>query len=365
MGDWDHTYLLNHARPYAKLVVEIDAVAGAAPSRTELRELEALLKRYCAKPGGVTLRVDQVIPRHVARARTVESLALEYVDGPADEEAAFLYLIFYDTRLRGPAAVVSKPSFSPFPFPSIAIDRAYRMRGNLYRGTFDRAVLRHETCHALGLCAQASRHALNGHCIDDTCLMYSNLFFSVGRFLTLRNPWKNTALCRDCEAELQHNMAVAPKPNERFWRGYLCRIEDGYQVLGLPGFVYVHFGEPLAEPDRELTEWRQQTAAAMAGDDTVLSAATNTFDPWQHVPALARFSREPEPTLRELAQKLFERIAAALTTMATTDPAEARSTLSDGLIEAAAPFPAVQAALAALRQRIAEPAGPPAGATGG
>jgi hypothetical protein len=351
-ADWEHSYFVNHRAPYAKLEVEIDVVQGTAPSSRELRELQAFLNRFCDKPGGITLRISDIIPRSVAATRGGDSLALEYCGGPSDAQTAYLYLIYYDSRLRGPDVTVDKPSFSSH-FPTIYIDRGYRLSGNPYAGTFARAILLHEAGHALGLCATTNHHGAEGHCTNDACLMAPALNFSVRRFLTLRNPWTNRALCPDCVAELERNKTIAPAHTQHYRDGYLIRNETGYHILTAPALLYVHFGDASGLPDEELVTWRNKSAGQLARGEIGFAAATNTFQLDGNLDALARFAGEKDHQVHDLAQHLLEDIAGKVEKLAADDAELARTVLSDDFIRTMENFPDLHNKLTQLRSRLA------------
>src|SRR5688500_7411888 len=255
-SDWEHTNLYNHRAPHSRLLVEIDAVEGQGPTKDELRSLEEFLRRYCDKPAGITIKVDSIIPRGTALGRTAESLALEFMAGSTEADTAFLYIIFYHARLRGKGVATENPSFSPLPHPIVYIDRSYHMLGNPYPATFARAVLLHETGHALGLCATTNHHGGGGHCKTSSCRMNPSIAFNPYRFITLRNPWTNTALCSHCVTQLEQYKSTPSTPNVDFWHGYYRFTQAGYQAFGAPGLYYVKFGDPLTVPHDALQEAR-------------------------------------------------------------------------------------------------------------
>lgn len=361
---WEHSNLYNHGARYPKLYVEIDSVAGQGPSRDELRELESFLREHCDKPGGITIKVDNVIPQPAVAGRPAELLALEYLNGPPDRDSAFLYILFYNTRLRGKEALTDYPAFSPLPHPIVWIDRSYRFFGNPWPATFRRAILLHEVGHALGLCAADSRHASGGHCTNDRCRMKPSIHLDLRRLITLRNPWTNRALCQDCRDDLARLRQTPANPRFEFWHGYYRRREEGYQVIGVPGMTYVHFGEALAEPSEALAEARSEALPRLIRSNYTGWLTVEGFDPWEHLPALTRFARETDSGLQMIAAQLFDSIASHVETAAKTDPADARRRLSDDLIAAAAPHPPQHARLSQLRATLAaadsaDPAGPP------
>jgi hypothetical protein len=355
--DWSHSNLYNHRAPHSRLLVEIDAVEGQRATKDELRALEEFLRRNCDKPGGITLRVDSIIPRQTALGRTAESLAAEFMCGHTTPDTAYLYIIFYHARLRGKDVATENPSFSHLPHPVVYIDRSYRMLGNPYPATFARAVLLHEAGHAVGLCATTNHHGREGHCINVNCRMNSAINFNPYRFLTLRNPWTNTALCADCIAELERNKSNPSHATVEFWHGYFRRTEPGYEILGVPGLYYVRFGAPLTTPSDELREARRQAIAGLATGEYSFWATAEAFDPWEHREAFGRFVREKEPPLRLLARDVFKKIFEHLDDLAVTESDAVRESLTDEFIAMAEEFPEQHAQLLALREELHAPPG--------
>jgi hypothetical protein len=350
---WAHSNLYNAPAPYPKLFVEIDAVEGYGPTKDELHALEEFLQRYCDKPGGITLKVDTIIPKRTARGRSAESLALEHLKGAPDPASALLYILFYDGRLRKNGKT-ENPSFTALPHPIVYIDRSYHLALNPYGKTFSRAMLLHETGHALGLCAESSQHGDEGHCLDSTCLMYSSLVFHGRRFFTFRNPWTNISLCKACAADLARNKTRTADGRFGFWGGYFVRHEEGYQVIGLPNWNYVHFGEPLRDVPDSIVADRQEAIVQITRGDYEACSTVADLNPWEHMPAFTRWTRDDRPGMQELAAGVFEKIVRQVEAMPDE---EALPYLTDDFIAAAAPFPAIKERLVALREDLSAPAG--------
>jgi hypothetical protein len=355
--DWDHNNLYNTRAPYPRLYVEIDAVEGYAPSERDRLALEEFLRRYCDKPGGITVKVDTIIPRQTARNRTADSLAIEYMGGPDVPDAAYLYVLYYNGRLQGKDRGVENPSFSHQPYPIVYIDRAYHMLGNPFGRTFSRAVLLHETGHALGLCATSSHHAKGGHCTNHACRMNPALNFNITRFVMLRNPWDNVELCKDCIADLDRNRSSPAVASIDFWHGYYRRREAGYQVLGLPGLKYVRFGEPLAAPDDQLKEARRLWMADLASGRYANWYNIEAFDPFEHLDALARFAQEKDDHLRMAMKDLFLKLFDRLDELGETEAENVLPLLSDEFIALAQEYPEERAKFVSLREELAAPCG--------
>jgi hypothetical protein len=282
---------------------------------------------------------------------------VEYLDGTPDPEAALLYVLFYNSKLKGSGAGVDNPAFSHDPHPIVWIDRGYRMLGNPYPTTFSRAVLLHETGHALGLCARTNHHGKEGHCSTADCLMHRSIRFDITRFLTLRNPWANIALCADCQNELAANRVQPASQRYEFWHGYFRRREDGYQVMGVPGVTYVNFGPALAAPTDDMLEMRRRAIVDMARGEYLHWATIGNFDPWEHLPALRRFAREGNAPLPRLMESLFEDLFGKLEELAEKRPEEALEWLTDEFIEVTKEFPEQGTKFASLREDLSAPPG--------
>jgi hypothetical protein len=352
---WEDHRFPNYPRPYDKLLVEIDAVEGTQPKREELEALETFLARSTAKPGGVTVKLDNIIPRELARQRGPDALALEYLNGPADERTAFLYIFCYRSKLAGWGVKPDNPQFTYFPYPcSVFIDRSYLgFYGLFHRKVIRRAILLHEAGHALGL-ARNSDHTKDGHCINAGCLMRPHVTFHFRRFLTLRQPWGNTSFCADCERDLESFKTASPKPNERLWHGYFVHEKTGYQILTLPGFVYVHFGAATELSKGTLDDVRRATIADMNRKGTTFTATTNSIDPAQHTEALTLLLREKNDVLHALAKGIFEKGASLAESLAESEPEAARGLTSEAILSATKELPEIQAKLQAVRRKLTE-----------
>jgi hypothetical protein len=187
--------------------------------------------------------------------------------------------------------------------------------------------------------------------------MRSAINFNLRRLLTFRPPLDNTELCADCRHDLETYKSAEPPPNARFWRGYFVRTGEGYQILTLPGFIYVHFGELADLGPGKLAEARRGAITSVTGrGNSNINAAATLPDGAE---AIARFiSREiEEDPLRHVAQLLLEDCIALAENLRTTDPEQARGIVSDTLVGAAAAFPELQTRMKALRDLLEKPAG--------
>jgi hypothetical protein len=358
---WENHRLPNAAEPYDKLLVEIDAVAGTAPGADELAELKTFLEQVTNKQGGVTLKVDNLIPNTVARGRGPDSLALEFLNGPADERTAFIYILCYRSGLGRLFAKADQPNFTFFPYPcAIFIDRSYgAFNFWFYHAPLQRVFLRHEIGHALGL-ARNPTHTNRGHCTNEGCFMRAAINFNFRRLLAFRPPLDNTELCADCRHDLELFKTAEPPSNARLWHGYFLRAGEGYQILTLPGFVYVHFGELVELTPEKITEARRNAVASVTGRANSNINATFTLP--DAAAAIARFvDRETEQdALHQVAQAIFENCIAQAEAVQETNREQAREIVSETLIGAAAIFPELQTRMKGLHAKLAEAAITPA-----
>ncbi len=355
---WERHRLPNAARPYDKLLVEVDAVEGSEPNAAELADLKTFLAHFTSKPGGVTVKLDNLIPPAKARGRAADSLALEYLNGPSDEQTAFLYVLCYRGRLSPLRGQAENPNFTHYPYPSaIFINRAYAFGWFSLSSRARQLIMRHEVGHALGL-ADNRRHSERGHCTNEGCLMRPGLRFDFFRLLTFRPPFTNTEFCADCRRDLEsYQLADAP-PGARFWQGYFVRSGEGYHVFTLPGMVYVHLGEFAQVDAARLAALRREALGSITG------RGDRKYELHGDLPAAAaglrRFvERETEAEgLKELAEKTLASCLAQAEAIQDSDRETAREIVGVALPAAAPKFPELHARLQALHDRLAEGAKP-------
>src|SRR5437667_9068726 len=100
---WKPHLLFLQSAPHPRLYVEVDAVEGTAPDDESLRRLQEFLEAHCAKPAGIQIVRDGVIPREQARGIAPLALARRFMSGPKGDSnsppAAYIYILFFDTAL--------------------------------------------------------------------------------------------------------------------------------------------------------------------------------------------------------------------------------------------------------------------------
>jgi hypothetical protein len=358
---WENHRLPNTPQPHDRLLVEIDAVAGMEPSAAELAQLRTFLEQHTHKPGGIEIKIDNLIPAQVARGKTPNALALEFLNGPADERTAFIYVLCYRSRLAGWFRKADNPYFTYFPYPcAVFIDRSYgAITDWFFRKDVRGALLRHEIGHALGA-GRDTAHTKNHHCANADCLMAPALNMSISRLLTFRRPWTNLELCADCRRDLATYRTATPDPRQRIWRGYFRHDGEGYQVLTLPGYFYVHFGDPAEMPEEKLAEGRRE--AKEAGE----LHFSGGFSIPDDAEAIARFlTQEKEHEgLQGFAGAMLGKCIEMVETGEGAVPDNVRAITSDTMIAAAANFPELQVKLKSLREKLPPPEPATAEATG-
>jgi len=306
-GFWNPQVLYLAAWPYPKLHVEVDAIESVAPTREQLDELRAFLERVCDKPGGITVAVDDVIPKATARGRSSHSLALEFFGGAADALTAPLYILFHDSRVTSDA--MADPYFTALPFPgAIFVDARVKTFAAPELAAAAARVLQHEAGHALGL-TRNTAHSDAIHCTNAPCLMNANYRI---QFDVLKLAYKSRLpdFCADCLVDLHEGRNAAPPENLRFAGPALVREEANYQVATLPGMIYVHFG-----PARRLTpQWiAAERAKALRmkpqPDARQTLRATSNFRTAEADKLIAALERDPQKSVRELAELLRAKMA--------------------------------------------------------
>ena len=239
---WQPWLLYNHPAPYATLHVEVDAVAGCEPDPRWLQQLRDFLTREAGKPGGVTVRLDDVIPRSTAATLSSSALALRHIDGP-DGDAAFMYVLYYDSSLNA-SLKTANPHAIAFPYPcAIFIDRNYNEGG--FGDEVGGEVLVHEAGHLLGA-ARSYNHGDGAHCRRRDCIMNAAFEYSPLRKWVGGKVTPQQEFCPECRLDLARWRAMPPAAGLRFDGPLLVRDAGDYQVYALPNAVHLHAGTARA-----------------------------------------------------------------------------------------------------------------------
>lgn len=241
---WKPHLLLVSSNVHRRLEIEIDAVAGAEPTASNVRLLKTFLEAHCQKPDGITVRLDPVIPRVAAKGLTPQDLSGRYCDGPRDVDSAYCYFLFYDSRLAGVNRHEPFTTRSPFP-GAVFIDDCYVRQWNWLPGAGMEPglMILHEAGHLLGLASNRS-HGDGSHCTNLNCIMNRELTVRPARVILPGPVMPQRNFCPDCQEELEEANKAEPPANIRFRSGYAIRSEPLYQVVSSPGFTFIHAGKP-------------------------------------------------------------------------------------------------------------------------
>ncbi|CAN5127681.1 hypothetical protein BH23VER1_BH23VER1_05680 [soil metagenome] len=301
---WNPHRLFLSADVYPKLLVEIDVVdaaGGGGPSAEQTAFLANFLAQACDKPGGVEVRIDDRIPASEARGVPPNALALRHIGGPSDSRTAFIYVLYYDSRLAGEKEN-RLPETTLLPYPAcIMIDRAYDPFGMVSK--YGDLILVHETCHILGL-TRNTAHGDGAHCTNAGCLMNATMQFSALARIVGSDPGHQRDLCPDCTRDLSRERAAPPPANVRFVGPLLVRSEPGYQVVALPDFVYLATGSPATLDPAEVTMAARSAASTFQkSEDMWLMARAPSDDRPATLRALTRAESDPYAAVSFVAKE--------------------------------------------------------------
>lgn len=235
---WSPHLLLTADAPYRKLYVEIDAVKGAEPGAREIAAIKSFLEQHCRKPDGVRVELDDVISRAEAKGKSRKALAEFHLDGPPDQDSAYAYFLFYDSKLAGTKKENPVTTRIPYPY-SVFVDRRYPGWWLTTFADMKPRLLIHEAAHLLGLSANQG-HGDGLHCTNNPCLMNPSLYVSLPRLFLPGDDVRQKTFCTDCLADLTEYRDSLPPANVRLIGPYCVRSESGYHVVSTPGFVFIH-----------------------------------------------------------------------------------------------------------------------------
>ncbi|MEM7390880.1 MAG: hypothetical protein AAF492_00920 [Verrucomicrobiota bacterium] len=302
---WRPDLLFMDTETYPKLMVEVDYVDGSRPRQKTLDALADFLNRYLPRPEPVRVVLDDRISRGHARGRSFGSLGLEFIDGPSDDRTAFMYMLFFDSRdLKMPP---SKPHMNRLPYPAaIYVDRQYFRFNRFLFPAWDRSMARHEAGHLVGL-TFGLPYGDGAHCLDETCLMYWKVVVYYSDLFSRHDGVPQKDLCENCEKALILK-AEEPRPDHLHFSGpRVVRSEEGYHVLSLPGFIYVHIGE-LADLDEAELEEGRQTAIKVNRNEEAFYAVSNTVEVEVVERMLDALDNDPYEGVRLIAKGLRDEL---------------------------------------------------------
>ena len=331
---WNPHLLFLNQVPHDSLYVEVDAVAGTEPGAEVLAELERFLRRYCDKPGGITVARDDVIARTAAAGYHHEALALQYLDGPqsvSNSNPAFIYVLYFDsslrpdtgkpersavhkhTRLRVDSRYVDpvSPHVNPEPYPAaIYIDERFLRTMPRQSETL---IIRHEAAHVLGL-TRNPNHGAEYHCTRRQCLMASHLNIGFFKLILGRYPFVQTNLCEACDDDLVRGRNEQ-STNVRFAGPVLVRSEREYFVGSLPAEVSLGAGDSTRFDVAKFLKRARDDGRRMKGQFSHRYWADYSAEPAEverQIKQMAEAQQDPLPIVRDAARQLGARAQEAL-----------------------------------------------------
>lgn len=240
-------------QPYSRLYVEVDRIENVDIPKGVLDELEEFLGKYCDKPDGIEIVIDDVIPKSEYMGRSAEIVGNLFIDGPAvgsdNNNTAYLYVFFYDSSKMGEQPYCRTPHVDHAYPSAIFYDIDF---ARIIKDRFARSMMLHETGHVLGLCKN-TEHGDGGHCANDGCIM-SKIVVSISKVI-LGLPLDKLDLCADCQNDLKMLQTANQAGKMSFNGPFLVRQEDGYWVASLPVSDLVSF------TGTDTFDWRQSLGA--------------------------------------------------------------------------------------------------------
>jgi len=312
-GSWQPHLLYLLATPHPRLYVEVDAVAGCAPSDETLNKLREFLTTYCEKPDGIEIVRRPLISKEEARGLPPHALARKFLAGPpagTGAAPAFMYLLYYDSALSEESLPAAQSGFNKnphtdiLPYPSIYMNVRYG-----FEKSVPDEMLVHETGHLLGLVSR-KEFAAGHHCLDPNCLMNRTLRISLSRKFIGRHPTTQIQLCGRCMQELEDSLKLSPPMNLRYAGPVLVRSEIGYEVLALPNRVKVVLGD-LTDDDCQAFA-SEVKAEAPRPSDQELRVMCVVKPALRQNPAalreiLRRAQADPQACVRHVASQLWQK----------------------------------------------------------
>ena len=202
------------SQTYTRLIVEIDYVQGHAPDSAALALLEQRILERLAKPGGVSLQVDDAIAAIGTASSAADLAALEaaHRETFSGGDTAALYLLYVDGHSAsddsaGSVLGLAYSSSSLALYPETIASAANRV---VNATEVESAVLVHELGHALGLVnlgtPQQTPHedsAHPGHDLKEGCVMNHAIESTNVRLVIQNSGSVPTQFCAECIADLQ------------------------------------------------------------------------------------------------------------------------------------------------------------------
>ncbi|RME70171.1 MAG: hypothetical protein D6776_12040 [Planctomycetota bacterium] len=293
------------------------------PKPRELAIFERFLRRYCDKPEGITIALDDRLSEGALAGEDPALVALRHMDGPPQGggESAYLYVLIFDSRLESrpvpdpPRVLRSCPT-------AILIDRAWLLahrKPTIGQRALLAVALVHGAGEVLGLWPEANGRPAG--CADRGCVMDRAIFDVSPLDVTLgRASLDEPRLCAPCRARLLAGRAGKAPGNLRFVGPALVRSAQGYYVASLPFYSWLGIGQPK---DLAVDELLANAVAYMEQRPGYHARGVSYVDgavPWPLAPerrkavaaALRRAARDPDRAVARLARLLERKLRARI-----------------------------------------------------
>jgi hypothetical protein len=208
----------------SSLVIEIDWQEGARPRDKAVEALRQCAEKYCDKPDGITVALDEPLnvvdengePQEWPVDRKELHLFLYNIHKktcnlrPEDETTAYLHVIYVRKgRNRGWTLWYMDGTALIVIFQEKIERHAF---GLLTAAKLESLVLRHEFGHYLGLVRNPGHSTKTGHCVNPTCPMYSRMDFRsvLSNFIPGLFGCLPRDFCKECRADLERGRRGEP-----------------------------------------------------------------------------------------------------------------------------------------------------------
>ncbi|MBI5359568.1 MAG: hypothetical protein HZA48_03195 [Planctomycetes bacterium] len=197
-------------RNFSSLLVEVDYISGCVPSESALFGLKQILEKYCAKPDGIRVALNDEIPLPDSWAGTedeITALSEKYKNLPVQTGTARAYIIYVpDIKFAqskwGELWGYSCPERGFICISSNRIQSSAFMYMTAEK--IEKRVLVHEFGHLLGLISNPFHQTMADHCVNPDCVMckdFDRVFMAnfVEIVLTGNTP---DDYCEECRKDL-------------------------------------------------------------------------------------------------------------------------------------------------------------------
>lgn len=224
-------------RNFPALLVEIDYVSGYVPSEFALLGLKQTLEKYCAKPDGIKIVLDDEIPSPDSWTGTENEITIlteKYKSLPVQPGTARAYIIYvpYITFAQSKWGELWGYSYPARGFVCVSSNRIQSSAFmHMTADKIEKRVLIHEFGHLLGLVSNPSHQTMVDHCVKLDCVMckdFDRVFMAnfVEIVLTGNTP---DDYCDECRKDLDkyRQLKILPLNRGEDAREYSPSIKRG------------------------------------------------------------------------------------------------------------------------------------------